>query len=82
MAHPALGEDAIILGYLDRIGTRWRSFQAAGREPGSRVPDLARAELYDLSDPARLAALTADQAQLPPRPLAGRAAAWSCHPGA
>jgi hypothetical protein len=82
MAHPTLGEDAIILGYLDRIGTRRRSFQAAGREPGSRVPDLARADLYDLSDPARLGALTADAAPLPPRPPGGRAAAWSCHPGA
>ena len=54
MAHPALGEDAILLDYLDRIGTRRRSYQAMGREPGSREPDRARAELYDLSDPARL----------------------------
>jgi hypothetical protein len=82
MAHPALGEDAILLDYLDRIGTRRGSYQATGREPGSRQPDLARAELYDLSDPTRLGAVTADAFPVPPRPPGGRAAAWSCHPGA
>jgi hypothetical protein len=82
MAHPALGEDAILLDYLDQIGTRRRSYQAMGREPGSREPDRARAELYDLSDPARLDAITADAFPVPPRPPGGRAAAWSCHPGA
>jgi hypothetical protein len=82
MAHPALGEDAILLDYLDRIGRRRDSYQATGREPGSREPDLARAELYDLSDPARLGAVTVDAFPVPPRPSGGRAAAWSCHPGA
>jgi hypothetical protein len=82
MAHPALGEDTIILGYLDWIGARRTSIQATGREPGTRAPDLARADLYDLSDPRRLANGTAATAPLPPRPPVGRAAAWSCHPGA
>ena len=81
MAHPALGEDAIVLGYLDWIGARRSSHQATGREPGTSEPDLARADLYDLSNPRRLANGTAATAPLPPRPPAARAAAWSCHPG-
>ena len=82
MAHPALGEDGIVLDYLDRIGTRRGSFQATGREPGTRRLDVARADLYDLADPARLGAVTADSFPVAPRPAGGRAAAWSCHPGA
>ena len=82
VAHPAGGEDAILLGYLDRIGTRRAEFQAAGRAPGPRTDEYAHAYLYDLSDPGRLAAVTADTFPLPPRGSSGRPAAWSCHPGA
>ena len=82
VAHPADGEDSILLGYLDRIGTRRAEFQAAGRAPGPRTDEYAHAYLYDLSDPGRLAAVKADTFPLPPRGSGGRPAAWSCHPGA
>jgi hypothetical protein len=81
VAHAALGEDAIILGYLDRIGARRASLQARGRAPGAREPDVARADLYDLSDPRRLAGATWATFPVPARPSSGQAA-WSCHPGA
>jgi hypothetical protein len=78
-AHATRGEDAVLLGYLDRIGTRRAAFRAAGRAPGPRTDEYADAYLYDLSDPARLAAATSDTHPTPP---ARPAAEWSCHPGA
>ena len=83
MAHasPELEEDTAILAYLDRIGTRKASFQAGG-VPGRRSSDRARVDLYDLSDGGRLASVTRETFSLPPRAQGGRAAAWSCHPGA
>jgi len=80
-AAPELEEDTAVLGYLDRIGTRKTSFQAGGA-PGRRGTNLARVDLYDLSDRDRLATVTADTFPLPPRAQGGRAGAWSCHPGA
>jgi hypothetical protein len=80
-AAPELEEDTAILGYLERIGTRKASFEAGGA-PGMRGTDRARADLYDLSDPGRLTAVTADTFALPARAPGGRAGAWSCHPGA
>lgn len=82
IAHATRGEDAILLGYLDHIGTRRASFQAAGRAPGPRTDEYAHAYLYDLSDAGRLAAVTADTFPLPPQGPGGRLSAWSCHPGA
>jgi hypothetical protein len=79
-AAPELEEDTAILAYLDRIGTHRATHRAGGR--GERGTDVARVDLYDLSDPARLQAATADTAPLPSRPTGGRADAWSCHPGA
>jgi hypothetical protein len=80
-AAPELEEDTAVLGYLDRVARRRATIRHGGRE-GRRGTDVARADLYDLSDPARLAAATADDFPLPPRPRTGRADAWSCHPGA
>ena len=82
VAHPTRGEDAILLGYLDRIGTRRAAYQAAGRAPGPRTDEYAQVYLYDLSDPGRLAAVTADTFPLPSSGSGQRSAAWSCHPGA
>jgi hypothetical protein len=79
VAHSRRGEDAMLLGYLDRIGTRRASLRAAGRAPGPRTDEYAYAYLYDLSDPARLAAATWESYPLPP---VRAAAGWSCHPGA
>jgi hypothetical protein len=81
IAHPALDEDAILVGYLDRIGVRRAAFQARGRSPGTRADEHAFAYLYDLSDPGRLAAVPPGSLALP-SPSGERAAAWSCHPGA
>ena len=80
-AAPELEEDTAVLGYLDRIGTRKTSFLAGGA-PGRRGTNLARVDLYDLSDSERLATVTAETFPLPPRAQGGRAGAWSCHPGA
>jgi hypothetical protein len=55
---------AAIDGYLERIGTRKASFEA-GRVPGGRRSDRARVDLYDLSDAARLATVTADAFPMP-----------------
>jgi hypothetical protein len=81
VAHAALGEDAIIRSYLDRIGVRRGSLRARGRAPGAREPDVTWADLYDLSDPRRLAGATWETFPVPARPSTGQAA-WSCHPGA
>jgi hypothetical protein len=72
---------AAIDGYLERIGTRKASFEA-GRVPGGRRSDRARVDLYDLSDAARLATVTADAFPMPTPAGGGMAAAWTCHPGA
>ena len=79
--HAVPEETTAIRSYLDRIGTRRATFEA-GNAPGSRRSDRARVDLYDLSDPARLAAVTAETFPLPPPAGGGQAAAWSCHPGA
>lgn len=80
-AAPELEEDTAILGYLDRIAVRRATVQPGG-VPGRRSTDVARAALYDLSDPARLGAATAETFPLPPRAASGPAEAWRCHPGA
>ena len=54
----------------------------AGRVPGGRRSDRARVDLYDLSDPARLGAVTAEAFPMPAPAGGGLGAAWSCHPGA
>jgi hypothetical protein len=81
VTHAVPEETEAIGGYLDRIGTRRESFEA-GRVPGGRRADRARVDLYDLSDPARLAAVTADTFPMPPAAGGGLGAAWSCHPAA
>jgi hypothetical protein len=78
VTHGVPEELAALEGYLQRIGTRTVSFEA-GRVPGARRSDRARVDLYDLSDPARLNAVTADAFPLPTPPVAP---AWSCHPTA
>ncbi|HEY7142308.1 MAG TPA: hypothetical protein VIE44_19615 [Methylomirabilota bacterium] len=80
VTHAVPEETTAIRGYLDRIGVRRASFEA-GHAPGTRRSDRARVDLYDLSDAARLAAVTADTFPMPPAG-GGQAAAWSCHPGA
>jgi hypothetical protein len=81
VTHAVPEETAAVAGYLDRIGTRRESFEA-GRVPGGRRADVARVDLYDLSDPARLAAVTADTFPMPQPAGRGQGAAWSCHPAA
>jgi hypothetical protein len=78
----AVPEELVTLqSYLDQIGTRRASFEA-GHAPGARRSDRARVDLYDLSDPRRLASATADTFPLPAARDSGQPAAWSCHPGA
>lgn len=79
LAHalPELEEDTAILGYLDRIGARRVTVQRGGSPGRQRGRDVARVDLYDLSEPARLGAATAETFPLPPRAGSGR----SCHPG-
>ena len=81
VTHAVPEETAAIDGYLERIGSRTASFEA-GRVPGGRRSDRARVDLYDLSNPARLATVTADAFPMPPPAGGGMAAAWTCHPGA
>jgi hypothetical protein len=81
VTHGVPEEMAAIDGYLERIGTRKASFEA-GRVPGGRRSDRARVDLYDLSDAARLATVTADAFPMPTPAGGGMAAAWTCHPGA
>jgi hypothetical protein len=81
MTHAVPEEAAALREYLDRIGTRRTSLEA-GEGRGLRQSDRARADLYDLGDPTRLAAVTADTFPLPPAGERGRGPAWSCHPGA
>ena len=71
MTHGLPEETDTIRGYLDRIGTRRASFEA-GHVPGGRRSDRARVDLYDLSDAARLAAVTADTFPMPPGRPGGR----------
>ena len=81
VTHAVPEETTAIRTYLDRIGTRRAAFEA-GNVPGSRRSDRARVDLYDLSDTARLATVTAEAFPMPPPAGGGQAAAWSCHPGA
>ena len=71
-----------MLGYLDRIGTRQAVVRGRRCALAGAAPTVARVDLYDLSDSARLATVTADTFPLPPPAGGGQAAAWSCHPGA
>jgi hypothetical protein len=82
MAHaaPELEEDTAILGYLDRVGLRRTTVRRGGAR--DRGTEVARADLYDLSDPGRLGTATADAFPLPPRSPSPRGDTWSCHPGA
>lgn len=81
VTHGVPEEVAAIRGYLDRIGTRRAS---VGNDHGAveRRSDRAWADLYDLGDPERLAAVTADTFPIAPPPRGGLGAAWSCHPSA
>ena len=81
VTHAVPEETTAIRSYLERIGTRRASFEA-GNTPGTRRSDRARVDLYDLSDAARLASVTADAFPMPPPAGGGQAAAWSCHPEA
>jgi hypothetical protein len=81
VTHAVPEELAALQNYLDQIGTRRASFEA-GLVPGARRSDRARVDLYDLSDPGRLASAAADTFSLPTASGSGPAAAWSCHPGA
>jgi hypothetical protein len=74
-ALPALGEDTLILGYLDRIGVRRLAYPGPSRERGTGA---AAAYLYDLSNPARLGQASSDTYAVPPRARAGGRGAWSC----
>ena len=71
VTHAVPEETTAIRSYLDRIGTRRASFEA-GNAPGTRRSDRARVDLYDLSDPARLATVTADAFPMPPPAGGGR----------
>jgi hypothetical protein len=77
VTHAVPDELRALQGYLEQIGTRRAAYEAGGG-PGTRRRDRARAELYDLSDPARLAMTTAETFPVPP-PTHGD---WTCHPGA
>ncbi len=81
VTHAVPEETTALRSYLDRIGIRRASFEA-GNVPGTRRSDRARVDLYDLSDPGRLATATADTFSLPSPAGGGPGAAWSCHPGA
>jgi Dolichyl-phosphate-mannose-protein mannosyltransferase len=80
VTHEVPEEVAAVRGYLARIGTRRASAQA-GDIPGERRSDRAQVDLYDLSEPGRLATATAETFPLPPGAERGAGAAWSCHPG-
>jgi hypothetical protein len=81
VTHEVPAEATALRGYLDRIGTRRTSFEA-GADQGLRRSDRARVDLYDLSDPARLSADSAETFPLPPAVEGVPGAAWSCHPNA
>jgi hypothetical protein len=74
-ALPWLGEDALILDYLDRIGRRQATLQGPLREQGTGA---AAAYLYDLSDPARLSQASGETYALPPGSGTDARGAWSC----
>jgi hypothetical protein len=57
---PRLGEQAVMLGYLDRIGVRLDGIAVAADGPSE-----VRADLYDLGIPQRLVSATADVFPLP-----------------
>jgi len=80
VTHAVPAETTALRGYLDRIGTRRASFEAGGG-PGMRRSDRAGVDLYDLSEPGRLNAVTAETYPMPPGTERGSGAAWSCHPG-
>ena len=73
IAHPTthLREAPAIRGYLERIGTERERLA----EPG------AAAELYDLSDPARLAATSADAFPVPAVPPSPEESGYGCGHG-
>jgi hypothetical protein len=74
-ARPDLGEDALILGYLDRIGTRSAAYRASAHPRDQRI-NAAVGYLYDLSNPERLTAASAET--FPARERGGSDEAWSC----
>jgi hypothetical protein len=80
VTHGVPEEVAAIRGYLDRIGTR-RATVGDDSGPVERRSDRAWADLYDLGDPERLAATTADTFPTTLSAGGGVGAAWSCHPG-
>ena len=84
VAHAALGERRDPpSSYLDRIGTRRASYQATGRAPGSRrTRPRPRRPLRPLGPRAAGGRHRGRASRCRRRPSGGRAAAWSCHPGA
>jgi hypothetical protein len=79
MTHGVPNEVTALRGYLDRIGTRLASLEPDAGD-AERRSDRAWVDLYDLSDPARLAAVTADAFPAEPPAGGGPGAVWSCHP--
>jgi hypothetical protein len=65
-ALPHLGEREAIIAYLDRIGVRLDAVEIPTHK--RTVEDNVFVYLYDLSDPRRLAAATADTVPLPWQP--------------
>ncbi len=66
-------ERGMLLAYLETIGRRLDRFHAP---PGDETPNRAEAALFDLSDPARLAATTAERFPLGDIPAPRT---WTCY---
>ena len=73
------GELQLILGYLDQLGRRLDS--VIERATSGRPIEHAYGYLYDLSDPERLASVSAENYALPVtfEPIPEAAARWGCH---
>lgn len=71
------GELELMLAYLDRIGRRLDAVVVPASN--RRYIEEAAAFLYDLSDPARLAAASADTFPIEIAPVAGSLGRWGCY---
>jgi hypothetical protein len=67
----------LIVGYLDRIGRRIDSITVAGSRKAAI--EEAYGYLYDLSDPGRLAAASAETYEPIIEPVTGAVAFWVCY---
>jgi hypothetical protein len=71
------GELELIIGYLDRIGRRLDEVVVPGT---NRSPiEAAYGYLYDLSDPERLASVSAEAYEPMLSPVTGPLRVWGCH---